>query len=76
MQGEDATSICRVLARAGVNYRPHELGTNWEEIRHCLDTVKEYNDTVRHWYTVLDEVPVTEKIFQEIQRIVTAEPSP
>lgn len=74
MQGEDAADICRVLAQAGVAYRPQDLGTKWEEIRYCLDTVKEYNDTVRHWYTLLNEVPITKEIFQEIQRVVIAEP--
>ncbi|MCC2686280.1 MAG: egsA 1 [Paenibacillaceae bacterium] len=67
LQGKGQETIRAALDRAGVIYRPRQLGLDWEDIQRTLLTVEAYNKEYRKLNTVFAAVEWTPELLGEIR---------
>lgn len=59
------------LDRAKVRYRLPELGISWDEFVEALQTVSNYNQSVRHYCSIFDRTIWSSDIFESLRQRVT-----
>jgi glycerol dehydrogenase-like iron-containing ADH family enzyme len=70
LQKEHYAALKQALDDAQVRYHPKQLELSWDEIKHTLLTINEYNQNVRHLYTIFDETEWTPELLEEIRELV------
>lgn len=62
----------QALDEAQVIYHPSQLGITWAEVKKTLLTIEEYNQSVRQFHTVFEEIEWTPNRLEEIRDLIFA----
>jgi len=71
LQRNEPEKVRSAIDTAQVPYQPDALGLTWTDVERTLVTIAEYNRTVRHFYTICDEVIWDPPVLQKIRRYLS-----
>lgn len=71
LQRNDPERMRRAIDETRVPFRPDDLGLHWDDVERTLVSIAEYNCTVRHFYTICDEITWDRRTLQEVKRFVS-----
>lgn len=73
LQGKHFMELKQALDEAQVIYHPDQLGITWDEIKEALLTIEEYNQNVRGFHTIFEEIEWTPNRLDEIRDFIFAQ---
>jgi glycerol dehydrogenase-like iron-containing ADH family enzyme len=72
LQNNRAEEMLSAIQRVGVDIRPEAMGVTWDEVAEAIRKVPWYTKKAGLWYTIYDEIPVTEEFIERVhERIYT-----
>jgi glycerol-1-phosphate dehydrogenase [NAD(P)+] len=70
LQGNAVDEIRDVIDRAGVLWKPDELGITWPEITLTLKTLRDYVIEEQFYYTIIQETTMTDGLIDSVRAVV------
>lgn len=71
LQRNDPERMRRAIEEARVPFHPRDLDLTWPDLERTLRSLAAYNQTVRRFYTICDEVVWNPRTLREIQEFVS-----
>jgi glycerol dehydrogenase-like iron-containing ADH family enzyme len=70
LQRNDPEKVTRAIENARVVFRPRDLGLTWDEVERTLVSINDYNQKIRHFYTICDEIAWDSNTLQEVRAAI------
>ncbi len=76
LQNNKAEEMLDAIHRVGVDIRPEAMGVTWDDVAEAIRKVPWYTKQAGLWYTIYDEVPITEEFIEQVRERITAKFGP
>mgnify|MGYP000498294966 CR=1 FL=1 len=76
LQNNKAEEMLDAIHRVGVDIRPEAMGVSWDDVAEAIRKVPWYTKQAGLWYTIYDEVPITEEFIARVRENITAKFGP
>ena len=67
MQENEAEAMLEAIHRAGVDIRPEAMGVTWDDVAQVLHGLRTYVEQAGLWYTIANEVRVSDDLLRQIR---------
>lgn len=67
LQENEPEYIRSVIERAGVSYRPSDMGVSWEDVRRALERLPGYVEEAGLWYTIASHRAIGDEFVTEME---------
>jgi glycerol dehydrogenase-like iron-containing ADH family enzyme len=67
MQENEAEAMLEAIHRAGVDIRPEAMGVTWDDVAQVLHGLRTYVEQAGLWYTIANEVRVSDNLLRQIR---------